>query len=392
MKKLTGIFIFTFTLSIFAFGQVTITLNNFPREATFIDSVYSAINPQSQALPSEGANQQWDYSNIGATNLLQIEYTDASSNVNFPDAFSRRNITLTFQGLLIEGFEYDAIEANRWGSLGKHTSEVGYSISNVSGGVNDSIVFIENIDVYSGSTSSLEFPATYQSDWTGTRYETTPFELTVAAFSLQNAPAERVRAVTDARDIVGYGKLKIPDDTGNPSVELDVLLIKSVVTTVDSFFLMGSPAPTQLLDGFQLTQGNTFTSAAYLFYMPDYGNPLLRVGIDATGTIPTGVSYRPDAARIVTTSVSEMSFANTLAVYPNPVNAGQSIMINFNTMVENAKISLTDITGRTIQRNSINTPKEFIKFDIPALGSGVYILNVSAQNGALIKNSRVFIK
>lgn len=392
IKLITGLLFCLMAVAQNGFSQVTITQSNFPRQVGFIDSIYSALNPQTYSLPSEGANQQWDYSNIGASNLIQTEYIDASSDTNFTNAFNKRGISLTFQGFPIEGFEYEALDANGWGPIGIHTNAAAYSITSISGGAGDSLYFPENIDVYTGSTNSLEFPATYQTNWTGTRYETTPFELTVAGFSLQNSPGERVRTVTDSREIVGYGKLMIPDDNGNPSDELDVLLIKSEITIVDSFFLMGNPAPAPLLGAFSLTQGSISNSEAYLFYMPDYGNPVMRIAVNSSGTSPSSVAYRPDAARITTTSVRGPGFANELEIFPNPVNAGQSMMIYFNEVIENAEISLTDITGRTMHRERIDALFGFTRFETPAVVPGIYVLNVNTQNGALIKHSRVVIQ
>lgn len=375
-----------------AFGQVTITYENFTREVAFIDSVYSALVPQAYPLPSEGADQVWDYSNIQGTNLIDFEYLDASSDTDFPNAFNKRKRPLFFQGFEIDATYYDFKDQNGWYEMGNSIKAVAYNIATISGGANDTLFFPENIDLYDGKTSSLEFPITYQSSWSGTRKETIPYELTVAAFGLQNTPGERVRTVTDSRDIVGYGKLVIPDYNDEPSSELDVLLIKSEVTTVDSFFLMGNSAPPALLDAFELTQGTTFTSSAYLFYMPDYGNPVLRVAINADGTEPSGVAFRKDATRTTApTSLNEVSLNNALGVYPNPVSIGQSVIVNFNILVDNAEIILTDITGRTVLHSSINTPSEYTKLNIPALSSGVYILNVSAQNGTLIKSSKILI-
>ncbi|MEX0813359.1 MAG: T9SS type A sorting domain-containing protein [Chitinophagales bacterium] len=390
MKNLISTFILSIALSMFAFGQVTITQDNFPRPIVFIDTFYSVSSPQNP-LPSEGANQQWDYSNFPLTDMFGSEYFDASADVNFPNAHHKQELNISFQGFPLEGFQYFKFEANGWGLIGKHTNAVEYSLQAVSS-PNDTLYFPENIDVYTGEVNSLEFPATYQTNWSGTRYETTPFALTVSSFGLQNDPGERIRSISDNRDVVGYGKLIIPDDNGDPSSELDVLLIKSVQTVVDSYFLMGSPAPQQLLDAFQLTQGASSTSSAYLFYMPDYGKPIMRLGVNGMGTGISSVGFRPDAARTKTTSLSELSFDNSLDIYPNPVNAGQSIMINFNTLVENAEISLMDIAGRKVHHDNINLAMEFTKFNVPDLSPGVYILNVSAQNGALNKNSKILIE
>lgn len=382
-----------FALCSTAFGQVTITYENFPREVAFIDSVYSSILPQAYPLPTEGADQLWDYSNIAGTNLFEFEYLDASSETDFPNAFNKRNLTLFFQGFEIAGTLFDSLDEDGWYEMGRRTEAVAHSITTLTGGANDTLFFPFNIDLFGERADFLEFPATYQSSWTGTYVETTPFELTVAGFGLQNTPGEQLRTITDSREIVGYGKLIIPDDNDDPSNEMDVLLIKSEVSIVDSFFLMGNPAPPALLGAFNVSQGQTSSSSAYLFYMPNYGKPVMRVAVNANGTEPSNIAFRKDATRTTSTptSLNEVSLNNKLGVYPNPVSTGQSVTVNFNTLVDNAEITLTDITGRTVHKNTINTPSEHTRLNIPELSSGVYILNVSAQNGTLVKSSKILV-
>lgn len=277
--------------------------------------------------------------------------------------------------------------------MGRRTEAAAHGISALTGGANDTLFFPFNIDLFGGRADFLDFPATYQSSWTGTYVETTPFALTVAGFGLQNTPGEQLRTITDSREIVGYGKLIIPDDNDDPSNEMEVLLVKSEVTIVDSFFLMGDPAPPALLGAFNVSQGETRFGSAYLFYMPDYGKPVMRIAINADGTEPSNVSFRKDATRTTSTptSLKEVSLNNALGVHPNPVSTGQYVSINFNEFVDNAEIILTDITGRVVYQNSIHTPTDHTKLNIPELSSGIYILNVSAQNGTLMKSSKILI-
>lgn len=393
MKKfssfLTAFFI---TFSLYTYGQVTITADNFPRVHTFIDTVYSPPNPSVFSLPSEGANQVWDYSGIPLTSSFTIPFSDASADPYVSGAFSIRSVALAFQGFPIESYEYDRLDNNGWSLIARRTYEAKYSIANVTGGAQDSIIFPEFVDIYGGESDQLSFPLTYQSSWSGTRIETFPLQLSVAAYQLNKAPGTRVRYLTDTREVVGYGKLTMPDDNGNPSNELDVLLIKSTVEVLDSFFLGNDPAPSQLLDAFQLTQGDASTNVAYLFYMPNYGKPVMRFGVSASGTETTGIGFRTSATRVTTTSVNELQLTESTKFFPNPVNAGNTITINFDNAKEDVSLSLTDLSGRLIHSKRANFSAGSRHFEIPQTASGIYLLNVKSPNGELISSAQILIK
>lgn len=393
MKKLINTSILMLCLGMFAYGQVSITLNNFPREASFTDSVMFLPNGQNVAVPSLGVNQEWDYSGLGTATLYEFEYEDASSDADFTNAFNKRDMTLSFQGMYIYGEEYYALDANSWISLGVKTEAAAYSISSISGGANDTLAFPAYIDDFTGKRTFLEFPMTYQSAWVSEQKETLPFELTVAAASLQKAPGQRVQIQSESREVVGYGKLTIPDVAGNPSEEINVLLIESNFKLVDSFYLYGSPAPANLLTTFGLTQGMTDSAKTYFFYKPDFGDPVAVIKVNLATGKAKNVEYRPSAAKTPqATSITELNKKDNMFVYPNPVNAGQSIIMKFNEMIDMAQLSFIDIAGREVHRINMDIQSGFTSVETPSIAPGIYIMRVNDQDGTLKHQTRVFIK
>jgi hypothetical protein len=247
---------------------------------------------------------------------------------------------------------------------------------------------LENIDLYGGSTSSIAFPATYQSTWSGTRHETTPFELSVASFGLTNASCEMRSIVTDSREIVGYGNLTIPDENGTPTTLSNVLLFSSTVTVTDSFFLMGAPAPAALLTAYGLTQGSVLVSTAYLFYMPNFGAPILRLAVSSNNVVAVGI--RPSATKSSSVSTNDFGFKPNISVYPIPAKSGQSMTLSFDEPKRNLSLSITDMLGRTVYQEHITSANKIHNLKLPDTAPGAYVLRISS-NGQLLNQSKLLI-
>lgn len=371
-------------------AQVTIDQSNYPATAGYND-LYSVGATAGVVAPSVGASQTWDYSALVETSTVNSVHVDATSDPNFPDALNHYESNRSFQGLFIPSHLYTAVDANGYYEYGRSFSDVTYSVAAISGGANDSLNFPDGNHVFqfdNGRPEYLGFPATYLSSWTGTRLEPTDFNLTVAAFGLNNTPGQRIKTYTDTREVVGYGTLVIPLANGNPSAAMDVLLIESSVTAIDSFFLAGSEAPEPLLDAFGITQGATASSSSFLFYMPGFHSPLLRFGMD--GQSIASIGYRP-AGATVPTGISSVELEN-VSIYPNPVAAGTSLTINLGEAGEAvSSIELIDVTGRSVAYQTLQSTNA--RLDIPSsLVSGVYSVVLRDSEAAPLKTSRIVVQ
>ncbi len=85
-----------------------------------------------------------------------------------------------------------------------------------------------------------------------------------------------------------------------------------------------------------------------------------------------------------TTSVNE-DFASKMNLYPNPSNG--SFTINFgNALAEDAILSITDMTGRTIHEVKVNALTETMSIDLTTLPAGVYMARIQqSQNQAVLR-------
>lgn len=88
------------------------------------------------------------------------------------------------------------------------------------------------------------------------------------------------------------------------------------------------------------------------------------------------------AIGILTDEIASIGIGENVAieglVYPNPANDGVTIAINAEG---NAKLHVTDITGKVVMKNDINLLNGNAKVNIGSLESGIYIFNVVLANG-----------
>lgn len=356
-------------------AQITITAENFPRQATFADTFYSAAPPIVN-YPNAGPDQVWDYSHLVADTFFVTNFISAENDVDFPGALNFYERNLVFQVFDLPSQQYDAMDDEGWFDLGRDMADITYPISFITGGANDKLRFVGNRTLYDGRHDVVKFPVTYGDKWTQSRREVVPFELTVAAFGLNAVPGVNVRISTQTREIVGYGTLIIPRIDGSPSEPMDVLLFDIQRTFVDSVYLGGAPAPQVLMDVFGLSQGQISSDHSMLFYRADFGSPVMNFtfGFDF-------VAYRPQA-ELGTSSITE-PIVKVLNSFPNPVAAGQTLTIETGDHSLVGKLRIFDVSGKMVLgRDLNNTDQNNIQFQIPAqFVDGVYFFTISdAQN------------
>ncbi len=278
-----------------AMAQVTIDRADYPRQATFTDSFTTALPATPpMPLPAEGPNQVWDYS-LGylVDHQDTLAYTDATSDPDFPLALNVCECDLQFQGFFVPGSKYEAIDSSGFYEYGVKYGTASYSIANLTGGATDSIHFLAHNDIFQGRLDLLKFPLNYNDSWTESQVETVKFSLDIAGFGLARTPSERRTIETRTREVVGHGTLRIPMSNGLPSPPMDVLLLKSTRTRIDTFTLGGALAPPSLLFAFGVSQGETSIDETYLFFRPGFSAPVASMAI--VGGAGEDLEYRPQA-------------------------------------------------------------------------------------------------
>ncbi|MEZ4958131.1 MAG: T9SS type A sorting domain-containing protein [Saprospiraceae bacterium] len=377
MKTFLHLALFLFTIALQ--GQVTIDQSNFLRGTTYTDTLANAM-PSTLGTPSEGANQVWDYSALVAADFEYEEHFGVNNHPDFPTATSYYQNDLIFQGFVIQNFNYEAVDASGWSIVGQEIKNITYPIAAITGGPTDSLHFVGGNFAYPVPSDLLNFPMTYQDQWTTEITGNTPFELTVAAFGLNKTPGYRKRTVTTTREVVGYGELTIPTLDGTPSAPMEVLLMKSFTSAVDSVFLGGAPAPAPLMAAFGLTQGSTASSLDYLFYKPGFGSAVLFYSPDEPGEF----SFRPQAAEVV----SGVREAKLMQVrhFPNPVVSGQTLTIEMESPIANGLVRLIDMQGKLVMETTFdNSFGQTVQLQTPnGTRAGLYLYQIQdLDNGGV---------
>jgi hypothetical protein len=77
---------------------------------------------------------------------------------------------------------------------------------------------------------------------------------------------------------------------------------------------------------------------------------------------------------------------NSLQIFPNPATDFLNILIDLETITNDLRITLTDITGKIILRdNQSYIQQKAIQYDIKNLPTGIYFLTLSTEKGQITK-------
>lgn len=373
-------------------AQVTIDQSSFPRPAGHTEAGLKG-EISGVVVPTEGTGQTWDYSALTSIGTFQSDWIDATGDADFPTALNYENQDYTFAGYARTGREYEALDADGWYIEGRFLDDTAHSITSVTGGPNDELAFPEEVQDFIGRVNYLDFPVAFGNTWTQTHTEVTTFQLTVAGFGLNNTPGTQKRIHSQTRTVVGEGTLIIPDENGNPSGELDALVIKvENITDQDSVFLGGQPAPTALLTAFGQTQGEvTEYGDFYVFYTPNFPSTVLNINLNTSGNI-SSVYYKPAAAALATSIADKPSF-NAWKTYPNPIAAGQVMNIDLSSNTNATTVELIDLTGRQVFFASVSASAGTARIALPTdLVTGIYTMVVRGADAEALTTNKLMVK
>lgn len=349
----SGILLFsTFLLLLTSFqvsGQVTITRDDWPRMASFVDTI-QASSSVNIPVPTEGPDQTWDYSFLELGEVNINVYTDATDNPAFPDAlhFYNNDILLVLgeAEFFLPSNVYEAIDDESWYRTGReYLADFSVPLTPFTGGADDRIDYLSGNAPYQGRINFLEFPVNYQDQWEGSYFFEYPYNVTAAAYGLNQTPAFSRVTVNEQRTVAGYGTLTIPLSDGTSSPPMDVLLIKGDKVQIDSLFLGGSPAPEALLSVLGATQGLVKPDDFYLFYRPGFPRPILILeDLNPDGTLAGTATFRPRAADGVS-AVRNLNIPLAKS-FPNPLPTGSLLTITLEDTPGSGHVRLTDVQGR----------------------------------------------
>jgi len=353
---------------------ITLTQSNFPALATAVDA-YNVANPASVTPPTLGANQTWNYGGLVATGQATRAYSSPSATPAFPGTTRSYVYALPLGPFQVQGITSQALTASGLKYLGYSIPRQRFGLAAVTGTATDSLV-VPTQAVPVGATL-VAFPTTvgtvnknfYRAGTTGL--------LTVGLVGLSKTPLRLVQRVSSTDSVAGYGTLRVPT-TGGTSAN-QVLLVRSRVIEVDSFYLAGQPAPALLL-GFLGVQQGTVTSSYYdNFYRAGSSQALLSFAYtSATYQALQGVTYSAESS-LLATRPSLAATVGGLSAYPNPLAQGPLTLLAGNGSQALVTLTVRDVLGRQLAtgRGQLGQPTALLA----GLPQGTYLLEIATADG-----------
>lgn len=387
-------------LSISTSAQIVIDEVDFPTEqTTFRSTYYWALNESSYGTPSEGAEQFWDFRNLTENGNADFPYY-TTTDPFFDETFHFEASALALSSFFIRADFHSGLDDIGYFSYGMEQYDTTFSLTATTGGAMDELHFPDFKQYFDGVQNSMFFPLTYQDWWIDTVTRVTPFDITIAAFGLNATPGNHKRVFTYDNEVVGYGGLLMTDSSGADSDTMQVLLVKSWIQFVDSFFVGGQPAPAALLTGLGLTQGAVTNELEYYFYREGYGDILVEVeaASDVAGTTLLALRYNENGVKeqtVVDTTVASIAELDEseVSVFPNPVRAGASLKVGVSAeKADVASLQIAAADGREVYASAITAVNGPIEFALPNdLPAGVYVIQALNEDGTAMFSKRLVV-
>jgi hypothetical protein len=283
---------------------------------------------------------------------------------------------------------YQSIDFNKISSTGYTVDADSISYQNISltpltAGAYDSLIFPNQINYYSSPETVIPFPATMGTAWGNNFSYADNFFLTVGTLSLSHAAGQFKFTFSETDTVVGWGQMRVKNIDGTHSGYMEVLQVKRILKRVDSFFLNGSPASSILLTLLGVTQGQSHSYFQYRFYRANEVTPLASV-IYSSNTFTTPDSAYIHTQRLASTaSVGSISISDKFRIYPNPVN-GNTVSIDVPYIQDaNWSYDLISISGQNVacEMLAINAYQTRATIVFPRkLAPGIYSLCLKNNN------------
>ena len=351
-------------------AQITLTQSAFPPSVLGADSLkvstYNAVFP----VLNEGAGNTWDLSTVTDSTPVFFAYRLPTTSYQFADSNYYNLFSFAYEGSVQSSiFTTDIVDH------GVNVRDSEYNIAFMTTSAFDSFIIPNQHILYSSPHTRVVLPATYNSAWAPSYHKDLLFELSVAFYSYNHAPGISRKYISEQDTITGWGKMRVKDIGGNPSIYWDVLQVRTTTITTDSFFLNGGPMPGTILLLFNLIQGTSDTTYVQNYYRLGEVTPLASVRFkDAAYTQPYRATAHVQRLTPPQTSIENTEYAQ-FATYPNPVT-GDNISVTF-PVNGITKYTLTDMQGRNIVHGQLDITNQQGKIKLPAtVRQGVHMLQL----------------
>lgn len=355
---------------------ITITSDNVVQNKPGNYLAWDVVN--STTIPQGGENQVWDYSEAKKTGTYTFFNCVEANASELPTATYARFSKFSLKNYEIKGGAYHEVNSTGDHHIGNSYEE---TILDLGAGV---LHIPAQVIRISENNTRLQLPTTYQSSWRSTASVAIQAQLTVPSAGLDNAPFTYVQTGEAHDTIMGWGTLKLPG-----AIELEVLLAKRTYITLDSFFLMGQPAPAMLLAAFGVQQGGTNTTEEYNFFALGINDNVMELNVEG-GNVRA--SYRQGLS---TTDVGT-SLAQTTAprLYPNPVHGNTTALEFEKTSSAPWKIEVSNTVGQTVHSVEATEPAGAVRVEMAmpsSLPTGLYLYTIRNERGYRVHDGTIIL-
>jgi len=205
---------------------------------------------------------------------------------------------------------------------------------------------------------------------------------------------EIVHPVTTAhgsQDSVLSIKMHIKNNTNSPSSVFLQRKIQSLVSGQLSYFCFGincyPPNVNKSPENIDLGPGQEDSSVKT--YVDPRGTP----GVSIVNYCFYNVAKTDSACLLLTYDITATGIVNNshlkfVKVFPNPATDVLKLAFNTEKVYNSSEVQITDLSGRVVYTETVNTKDGLIAINIDALPAGVYICNL-VGDGATIARDKV---
>lgn len=296
-------------------AQITLTSGS---HAPKIGENYSGHTYDAEAVTPGpgGANVTWDFSGISSQGTFSTEYVNPST---LSDASNHTGANLATSGG--QGESYFYVDNSSYEMVGMYTQ----SATRLS---------------FTDFRTTMKYPITYGDVHAGTLDGT--MEIFAANMTYDRAGTTHIEAD-------GYGTLIMPYGTINN-------VLRVIVVHEYSDDMSGTSID--------------YVDSTYMWYN-DEGIILTYVSFEGSGMTDYSGTYT-DEALVSSPEIVEKNAA--IRIFPNPAQDNLNILLLDNH--RNAKVQITDLTGKIIEVKSLPAGAERFTTDVSNLAKGIYIVQV----------------
>lgn len=236
------------------------------RQPNLVIKFASLQNSKIRTAPTHGEKQVWDlreYTLPSATTEIDANFLPVPAGTSFTTATFIRTQPSEFSSDFTFSEFFEASESGYY--------RLGVKIDSATANLGNGILLRApgNEDAITPKDLIFKFPMNYNNvnDNVGVLKEN--YSLTAPAFGLTNAPVERKLTYTVKSEVVGWGKVFLPQ--GGITDSTEVLLVKNTESSLANYLLNGSRAPDALLNGLSLVENGKSTSIYYRFISKEFG-------------------------------------------------------------------------------------------------------------------------